>query len=394
MKQFNDITIIGIDQGYGNMKTANTIFPTAITAYDTAPMFKGDVLEYGGRFYRVGEGHKGFVADKSEDGDFYLLTLAAIAKELEQYRLFTANLCLAVGLPLSWVGSQRESFRQYLMQNETVSFRFNGNPFQLRIVSCKVYPQGYAAIVQQLADFDGEHLLADIGNGTMNLLYLTDSQPQENRCWTEKIGVNQCMIRAKEAVLRRFGSKISDSTVEQVLRTGTAKIDVDYLACIREVAASYAAELFAALRSYEYDPATTHLTIVGGGGQLIKHFGSYDPEQVTIVDDICAAAKVRVHGLPPDAPRVKPCRRYGRPICGSTLAKNRSGKRGSICGRWTNQCSSRTAKRLPRQWWTTLTATTRRRMTPIWKRGRARNSLCSKSWMQCGRRCRSFWQGA
>ena len=248
-------------------------------------------LEYGGRFYRVGEGHKGFVADKSEDGDFYLLTLAAIAKELEQYRLFTANLCLAVGLPLSWVGSQRESFRQYLMQNETVSFRFNGNPFQLRIVSCKVYPQGYAAIVQQLADFDGEHLLADIGNGTMNLLYLTDSQPQENRCWTEKIGVNQCMIRAKDAVLRRFGSKISDSTVEQVLRTGTAKIDVDYLACIREVAASYAAELFAALRSYEYDPATTHLTIVGGGGQLIKHFGSYDPEQVTIVDDICAAAK-------------------------------------------------------------------------------------------------------
>lgn len=124
MKQFNDITIIGIDQGYGNMKTANTIFPTAITAYDTAPMFKGDVLEYGGKFYRVGEGHKGFVADKSTDGDFYLLTLAAIAKELEQYRLFTASLCLSVGLPLSWVGSQRESFRQYLMQNETIRFRF------------------------------------------------------------------------------------------------------------------------------------------------------------------------------------------------------------------------------------------------------------------------------
>ena len=68
----------------------------------------------------MGEGHKGFVADKSTDGDFYLLTLAAIAKELEQYRLFTASLCLSVGLPLSWVGSQRESFRQYLMQNETI----------------------------------------------------------------------------------------------------------------------------------------------------------------------------------------------------------------------------------------------------------------------------------
>lgn len=89
--------------------------------------------------------------------------------------------------------------------------------------------------------------MADIGNGTMNLLYLTDSQPQENRCWTEKIGVNQCMIRAKEAVLRRFGSKISDSTVEQVLRTGTAKIDVDYLACIHREGRSSCSELFAAL---------------------------------------------------------------------------------------------------------------------------------------------------
>lgn len=53
------------------MKTANTIFPTAITAYDTAPMFKGDVLEYGGRFYRVGEGHKGFVAERPLQPDEY-----------------------------------------------------------------------------------------------------------------------------------------------------------------------------------------------------------------------------------------------------------------------------------------------------------------------------------
>lgn len=229
MKQLNQLTIVGIDQGYGNMKTANTLFPTAITAFDTAPVFQGDVLEYDGRFYRVGEGHKGFVADKSSDEDFYLLTLAAVAKELELYRLFTANLCLAVGLPLSWVGSQRESFRQYLLQKQAVTFRLNGHLFQLRITGCKVYPQGYAAVVQQLGTFEGEHLLADIGNGTMNLLYLQDSQPQESRCWTEKIGVNQCMIRAKETVLRKFGTKISDHTVEQILRTGTAKIDAAYL---------------------------------------------------------------------------------------------------------------------------------------------------------------------
>ena len=56
---------------------------------------------------------------------------------------------------------------------------------------------------------------------------------------------------------------------------------------------------------------------------------------------------------------MKPCRRYGRPTCGSTLAKSRSGKHGSICRRWINRCSSRTTKRSPQRWWTTLTATTR-----------------------------------
>ena len=69
MKQFNDITIIGIDQGYGNMKTANTIFPTAITAYDTAPMFKGDVLEYGGKYYVVGSGRQPLQKDKTQTED-------------------------------------------------------------------------------------------------------------------------------------------------------------------------------------------------------------------------------------------------------------------------------------------------------------------------------------
>lgn len=146
MKQFNDITIIGIDQGYGNMKTANTIFPTAITAYDTAPMFKGDVLEYGGKFYRVGEGHKGFVADKSTDGDFYLLTLAAIAKELEQYRLFTASLCLSVGLPLSWVGSQRESFRQYLIDN--ISIQIAQQIVDVQIVGDKISEKVQTSMAQ------------------------------------------------------------------------------------------------------------------------------------------------------------------------------------------------------------------------------------------------------
>ena len=67
MKTIHNTKIIGIDHGYGNMKTANCCFPTGITAYDHEPLFTADMLVYGGRYYLIGEGHKEFAPDKIKD---------------------------------------------------------------------------------------------------------------------------------------------------------------------------------------------------------------------------------------------------------------------------------------------------------------------------------------
>ncbi|MCD8023481.1 MAG: ParM/StbA family protein, partial [Lachnospiraceae bacterium] len=152
-------------------------------------------------------------------------------------------------------------------------------------------PQGYPAIVSRLGDFKGTNLLGDIRNGTMNILYINNKKAVESRCWTEKFGVNQCMIAARNAILDSFGVKIEDATVEQVLRFGTADIGKPYLDCITTVARAYVSDIFATLRRYEYNPDLMRLYIVGGGGCLVRNFGSYDQERVTIVDDICATAK-------------------------------------------------------------------------------------------------------
>ncbi len=42
----NGVAVIGIDHGYGNIKTANTITPTGVTAYDKKPVFEGTMLFY------------------------------------------------------------------------------------------------------------------------------------------------------------------------------------------------------------------------------------------------------------------------------------------------------------------------------------------------------------
>ena len=83
MKQFKEKLIVGIDHGYGNIKTANHCFKTGIMGYDAEPLFTKDMLVYGGRYYLIGEGHKEFLPDKIKDEDYYLLTLVAIAEELK-----------------------------------------------------------------------------------------------------------------------------------------------------------------------------------------------------------------------------------------------------------------------------------------------------------------------
>ena len=82
MKNKNGIYIIGVDHGYGNIKTANCCFPTGVESSDTEPTFKNDLLIYRGRYYQIGVGHKEYAAEKVMDEDYYILTLAAIAREL------------------------------------------------------------------------------------------------------------------------------------------------------------------------------------------------------------------------------------------------------------------------------------------------------------------------
>ena len=115
MKKFNEMYVIGIDHGYGNMKTANCCFPTGVMKSDAEPTFVSDLLVWNGKYYSIGVGHKEFTADKFNDEDYYVLTLATIARELRRERITEANVFIAAGLPLTWVSEQKTDFKKYLL---------------------------------------------------------------------------------------------------------------------------------------------------------------------------------------------------------------------------------------------------------------------------------------
>ena len=291
MKSYENKFIIGVDHGYGNIKTANHCFKTGITSYDTEPLFTKDMLIYNDKYYLIGEGHKEFLRDKVQDNDYYCLTLVAIAMELSDANIYEADIIIAAGLPLAWTSGQKEAFAKYLSQNEDVTFTFRDVDYNIHISDVKIFPQGYSAILTYTPRMKGLSVMADIGNGTMNMMRLQDGKPDERFVWTETLGVNQCVLAMKKRMMDVYGLPIQDETIEQFLRTKKASLEEQYITDLTAIAEKYVAGLFDSLRLHGYNPRIMKLFIVGGGGCLVKNFGKYDSRTVIFEDDLHASAK-------------------------------------------------------------------------------------------------------
>lgn len=259
MKRYNNFLIVGIDHGYGNIKTANTVTPTGITKLDAAPTFTKNTLYYDGSYYLIGEGHKEYLPDKWQDNDNYLFTLMGIARELNRESITSADVHLAVGLPLTWVNRQREEFRKYMLQRESVDFKYEDKLYSVRIIGCSVFPQGYAAVVPYLKDMTGLNMLADIGNGTVNIMKINNRKPITTQSYTEKMGVNQCVKAASNAMMNKLSVTVDETIIQSMIRYGKADIDSEYAEVLRQAISDYADGIFSLLRKYEYDPKMMRL---------------------------------------------------------------------------------------------------------------------------------------
>lgn len=125
----NKLEVIGIDHGWSMMKTVTQVFVTGVKEITTTPALFGDVLEYDGKYYKIGTVRQEVKDTKVEDDSFYLLTLAAVAKELKKRGLSDAKVFLAVGLPLTRFGAERNNFIKYLTKNKRVDFRYENEAY-------------------------------------------------------------------------------------------------------------------------------------------------------------------------------------------------------------------------------------------------------------------------
>ena len=140
--------IIGIDHGYYAIKTRQVSFPSGIIRYDYEPYTMQNVLQYQGKYYVCGTGRQTLVKNKTSNDNYYLLTLAAIAEEIKHRKAERkTEVILAVGLPLSSFGREKQGFREYLLRKEQpVRFLYESELYEITIKDVKLFPQGYSAL--------------------------------------------------------------------------------------------------------------------------------------------------------------------------------------------------------------------------------------------------------
>lgn len=276
--------IIGIDHGYSAMKTKHCCFSSGVTAYEHEPYTNRGVLQYEGKYYVCGTGRQPLIRTKTENQNYYLLTLAAIAQEL-QFRGAPpkADVVLAAGLPLTTFGREKKNFREYLLgKKNPAAFRYEGISYEIFISDVKLFPQGYSAMAVRPDVFAGEPsvLLADIGGWTLDIMRLDNGVPNAATCRSLELGVIRCQEEALEAVRRDTGLSVTEAQVERVLGGKHCSVPEEAARLIRQTGRAYIQRILSAIMECGFDLQAVPAVVVGGGAGLFKRF-------VTDQDRLC-----------------------------------------------------------------------------------------------------------
>ncbi|MGI6175206.1 MAG: ParM/StbA family protein [Christensenellales bacterium] len=287
--------IIGIDHGNAAIKSRHISFSNGITEYDFEPYTKQNVLEYGGKYYVCGTGRLPLLKDKTTNDNFYLLTLAAIAKELEcRAAESRADIILAAGLPLTGFGLHKERFKQYLLRGKTERFVFEGRAYEIAIRDALLYPQGYAAILSNMRLILGEPsvILCDIGGWTVDVMRLDNGIPDAGTCRSLELGMIRCFDEIAEQVRRNTGKSLTAAQIETALKGDACSIDSAAKTIIREQGRRYALKLLSAISESGFDATAMPVIFLGGGAGFMKRH--IRPEEglcrVIIMDSVSASA--------------------------------------------------------------------------------------------------------
>lgn len=292
IKLSNGSFIIGFDDGYQLGKTANFVFDNGVHMIgNTPPTLKENSLLYDGGYYKVGEGRAAITEDKVSDENGRVLTMAAIAKELKRADRKRASVILAVGLPFSNFGRDRQKLVDYYGKKPKLKFVFEEIKYDIDIERVIVCPQCYSAIASRLGNMKDDYLIVDIGSKTTDIVYVQNGLPIESRSITIEKAMVKWMKEIQRDLKVQTGKDIPEHEVMKIVLKQGSNLPAAYTELIRGMLREkvHFLELELAERGYNLD--YTNIIYVGGGALVARDYAGKNRSHVAYDCDLCANAK-------------------------------------------------------------------------------------------------------
>lgn len=265
---------IGIDNGNFNTKSSDRVlYHSGFSVSAQPPIGDADYIELDGVYYALGAVRAPVQYDKTRNDDAWVLTLAMLASALRIRNMEEGSFRIGVGLPLMAYAAQRENMRDYFLQRGGARCCYCGAQYDIRIVDCGVYPQGYAAFLTQysaLAQYASvTHV--DIGGYTIDIFRTQDGKPVPGSMMSVPLGT-VTMLRSIQAELSRSDILLTETQIITAMSGGIvdhmrieeAMLAID-MGCDR-----YVQDLCNTLREYQID-LESPINLIGGGAALLEH---------------------------------------------------------------------------------------------------------------------------
>ena len=269
--------IISVDHGNKSIKTPHAIFTSGLVMSDGLQGFKTDYIGWNGKYYSLTERRISYLRDKTEDDRFFILTLFAIAKELE-YRdvsetLDPIEITLLVGLPPAHYEQLHSRFEQYfLRRREAIDFEYNGKYYSVRINKVLSYPQAFAAAVTQYSTLKAHSVayIIDIGGFTIDVLKLRFGRPDLEVVESFEKGVITLYNSIASKCNSQYARILEECEIDEVIRNQPTVLPGEVQQLIRSMTSDFLAEFYNFLRERGIDVSTSKCVFAGGGSLLLR----------------------------------------------------------------------------------------------------------------------------
>lgn len=291
---------IAVDHGNRNMKTCSQVFTTGLTIQDKKPARGEKFLFYEGKYYVLSENRIPYQRDKTQDDRFFILTLFAIVKELEENPQIqpedVIQVDLPIGLPPKHYAELCERYEAYFKrQGKIHDINYCGSTYHITIGEVMAFPQDYAAMMtmieklQQIPKVVG----IDIGGFTTDYLLMRKGNPDMEVCDSMEKGVITMYNKIISGINSEYDILLEESDIDSILQGNTEFYEETVVRMTEGMVQDFVKDLLNSIRERGIDTKAAYTVFIGGGAKLLYHFLEQSDRlgKYTFIEDISANAK-------------------------------------------------------------------------------------------------------